>query len=84
MKNNWSRYAKVYDALKVGSIDGTDSEPHDKAISRAIRARYDPPRGLKSLPAQTLFVARFDNQVTEQDLIEVGIINILQFLFRKL
>ncbi|KAK0084860.1 hypothetical protein PV325_006232 [Microctonus aethiopoides] len=71
LKNNWSRYAKVYDALKVGSIDGTDSEPHDKAISRAIRARYDPPRGLKSLPAQSLFVARFDNQVTEQDLIEL-------------
>ena len=28
----------VYDPLQAGSIDGTDSEPHDRAIIRAQQA----------------------------------------------
>ena len=28
-----------YDPLKVGSIDGTDLRPHDRAITRAIQAK---------------------------------------------
>lgn len=68
---NWSPYAKEYDPLKAGSIDGTDTEPHDKAISRAMQAHYEPPRGLKSKPQRTLFVARFGSKITKHDLKEV-------------
>lgn len=68
---NWSPYAKEYDPLKAGSIDGTDTEPHDKAISRAMEAHYEPPHGLKSKPERTLFVARFGPKVTKHDLKEV-------------
>ena len=31
-------YAKIYDPIKVGSIDGTDTEPHDAAVVRALNA----------------------------------------------
>ncbi|XP_003485315.1 U11/U12 small nuclear ribonucleoprotein 35 kDa protein [Bombus impatiens] len=67
---NWSPYAKKYEPLKAGSIDGTDTEPHDKAISRAMQAHYEPPHGLKSKPERTLFVARFGPKITKHDLKE--------------
>lgn len=67
---NWCPYAREYDPLKAGSIDGTDTEPHDKAVSRAIQARYEPPHSLKSKPERTLFVARFGPKVSKQDLRE--------------
>lgn len=57
--------------MKAGSIDGTDTEPHDKAISRAMQAHYEPPHGLKSKPERTLFVARFGSKVAKHDLKEV-------------
>lgn len=31
-------YCKDYDPVKVGSIDGTDIDPHDAAVIRAIRS----------------------------------------------
>lgn len=65
---SWSPYAKVYDPLKAGSIDGTDMEPHDKAISRAIQAHYEPAHNLKSKPERTLFVARLGPKVSKRDL----------------
>ena len=34
--NNWSPLAKFYHPLQAGSIDGTDTAPHDKAVSRAM------------------------------------------------
>lgn len=68
--HNWTPYAIEYDPLKAGSIDGTDTEPHDKAISRAILAHYEPPHNLKSKPERTLFVARFGPKITKQDLKE--------------
>ncbi|XP_012219150.1 U11/U12 small nuclear ribonucleoprotein 35 kDa protein-like [Linepithema humile] len=67
---NWTPYAKKYDPLKAGSIDGTDTEPHDKAVSRAIQMHYEPPHNLESTPERTLFVARFGPRVTKQDLKE--------------
>lgn len=69
---DWSPYAKDYDPLKAGSIDGTDTEPHDKAVSRAIRSHYEPPHGLKSNPSRTLFVARFNPALTSNDFIEAS------------
>jgi hypothetical protein len=68
---NWKPYAKDYDPLKAGSIDGTDTEPHDKAISRAMLKNYEPPHNLKSKPERTLFVGRLSLKVTKYDLEEV-------------
>ncbi|KAH0952670.1 hypothetical protein HN011_006503 [Eciton burchellii] len=67
---NWKPYAKDYDPLKAGSIDGTDTEPHDKAISRAMLKNYEPPHNLKSKPERTLFVGRLSLKVTKYDLEE--------------
>lgn len=71
---NWSPYAKDYDPLKAGSIDGTDTEPHDKAVSRAMLMHYEPPHNLESKPERTIFVARFGPNITKYDLKEVTLL----------
>ena len=37
--NNWSPLAKFYHPLQAGSIDGTDTAPHDRAVTRAMEAK---------------------------------------------
>ncbi len=37
MSDEWKPYAIDYDPIKVGSIDATDTQPHDKAIIRALK-----------------------------------------------
>lgn len=37
--DNWSPLAKFYHPLQAGSIDGTDTVPHDKAVIRAMLAK---------------------------------------------
>ncbi|KAM3869180.1 U11/U12 small nuclear ribonucleoprotein 35 kDa protein [Diretmus argenteus] len=69
--NDWSPIAKVYDPLKAGSIDGTDVEPHDRAVWRAMYARYKPNKGVVGDPLLTLFVSRLNPQTTEDKLHEV-------------
>uniref|UniRef100_A0A8B9L0S2 U11/U12 small nuclear ribonucleoprotein 35 kDa protein n=1 Tax=Astyanax mexicanus TaxID=7994 RepID=A0A8B9L0S2_ASTMX len=66
--NEWSPLAKVYDPLKAGSIDSTDVEPHDRAIWRAMNARYRPNKAVTGDPQLTLFVARLNKQTSEEDL----------------
>lgn len=61
----WSKYAKVYDPIKIGSIDGTDLEPHDKAIERAIYSKYVPNRHVKGKPECTIFVSRLSYKTTK-------------------
>lgn len=68
---DWSPIAKVYDPLKAGSIDGTDVEPHDRAVWRAIGVRYKPNKGVVGDPLLTLFVSRLNPQTTEDKLYEV-------------
>lgn len=68
--NEWAPIAKEYDPLKAGSIDGTDEEPHDRAIRRAMLARYMPNKGVSGDPHLTLFVARLSLQTTEDKLKE--------------
>ncbi|XP_030602674.1 U11/U12 small nuclear ribonucleoprotein 35 kDa protein [Archocentrus centrarchus] len=68
---DWSPIAKVYDPLKAGSIDGTDVEPHDRAVWRAMVARYKPNKGVVGDPLLTLFVARLNPQTTEDKLHKV-------------
>ncbi|GAB5590498.1 hypothetical protein Unana1_05398 [Umbelopsis nana] len=58
-------YARVYDPIQVGSIDGTDTEPHDAAIVRALNAEYKPPKVTDTDPLKTLFVGRLDPDTTE-------------------
>ncbi|KAL6266427.1 hypothetical protein P5V15_003277 [Pogonomyrmex californicus] len=70
IRQNWSPYAREYDPLKAGSIDGTDMQPHDKAISRAMLKHYEPPHNLESKPERTIFVARLGPKITKHDLKE--------------
>lgn len=72
MLQNWSPYAKEYNPLKAGSIDGTDTQPHDKAVSRAMLMHYEPPHNLESKPERTIFVARLGPKITNCDLKEVA------------
>lgn len=67
--SSWAPIAKVYDPLKAGSIDGTDEDPHDRGVVRAMNATYKPnPHNLKGKPDHTLFVARLAPSVTEEKL----------------
>ncbi|XP_034406018.1 U11/U12 small nuclear ribonucleoprotein 35 kDa protein [Cyclopterus lumpus] len=68
---DWSPIAKVYDPLKAGSIDGTDVEPHDRAVWRAMGARYKPNKGVVGDPHLTLFVFRLNPLTTEDKLHQV-------------
>lgn len=68
---NWSCYAKVYDPIKVGSIDGTDTEPHDRAIVRALNSKYRPNRHVKGRPECTIFVSRLNLNTTKETIQEV-------------
>ncbi|XP_077099782.1 U11/U12 small nuclear ribonucleoprotein 35 kDa protein [Siphateles boraxobius] len=71
MMSEWSSVAKVYDPLRAGSIDGTDVEPHDRAVWRGMLARYQPNKGVTGDPHLTLFVARLNPQTSEDKLQEV-------------
>ncbi|XP_015251711.1 PREDICTED: U11/U12 small nuclear ribonucleoprotein 35 kDa protein [Cyprinodon variegatus] len=66
--SDWCAIAKDYNPLKAGSIDGTDVEPHDRAVWRAMSARYKPNKGVVGDPLLTLFVARLNPQTTEEKL----------------
>ena len=69
--SDWSPYASVYDPLKVGSIDGTDTRPHDRAVWRAMHASYEPNPDVEGNPRNTVFVARLHPKVTDADLLKV-------------
>lgn len=68
---NWSCYAKVYDPIKIGSIDGTDTDPHDRAIIRAINNTYRPNKHVKGRPECTIFVSRLNFNTTKETIQEV-------------
>lgn len=67
----WSRYAKFYDPLKIGSIDGTDTEPHDKAIIRAESSEYHPNKHVKGKPECTIFVSRLSPKTTKETIKDI-------------
>lgn len=69
--SDWSPIAKVYEPLKAGSIDGTDVEPHDRAVWRAMSAKYKPNKGVVGDPLLTLFVSRLNPLTTEEKLHQV-------------
>ena len=67
----WSPLARVYSPLQAGSIDGTDTEPHDQGVVRAMTAAYKPNHHVQSDPNATLFVARLHPNTTEEILEKV-------------
>ena len=73
MSNTWSPYALKYDPVKIGSIDGTDTYPHDHGIVRASSANFQPNVSKLKNPKLTLFVSKLDGSVTEKDLEKVFI-----------
>ncbi|XP_053690239.1 U11/U12 small nuclear ribonucleoprotein 35 kDa protein-like [Sabethes cyaneus] len=69
---SWSRYAReTYDPIRVGSIDGTDEFPHDRALVRAMEATYKPNHKVVGDPYHTVFVGRLDYAVSEKRLREL-------------
>ncbi|KAL3680244.1 hypothetical protein R1sor_023200 [Riccia sorocarpa] len=67
-------YATTYHPIQAGSIDGTDTAPHDNAVYRALLASstglYDPTGDPKAVgdPYCTLFVGRLARHTTEETL----------------
>jgi len=64
----WYPQTVVYDSIKAGSIDGTDIEPHDKGIVRAINSIYTTSYKAIGNPLHTIFVGRLSLDTTEKDL----------------
>lgn len=69
--SDWSPIAKMYNPLKAGSIDGTDVEPHDRAVWRAMCSHYKPNKGVVGDPLLSLFVSRLNPLTTEEKLHQV-------------
>lgn len=63
--NNWSPLAKFYHPLQAGSIDGTDTAPHDRAVTRALEAKYKPNKRVSGDPDKTLFVGKLSKDTCE-------------------
>lgn len=65
----WSpRLIEYYDPLMAGSIDGTDSVPHDHGIVRAMECNYKPNKSVTGEADKTIFVSRLDWDTTESTL----------------
>lgn len=71
----WYPQTIVYDPIKVGSIDSTDIESHDRGIIRALNSKYKPNYKIKGQPLNTIFIGRLSLDTTEKDLENVRIIN---------
>ncbi|KXJ70531.1 hypothetical protein RP20_CCG023303 [Aedes albopictus] len=68
----WIRLVRdVYDPIRVGSIDGTDEFPHDRALVRAMNSSYKPNGKVVGDPMCTVFVGRLARSVGEDRLREV-------------
>jgi len=64
----WYPRTIVYDPIKAGSIDGTDNDPHDAGINRALHSEYKASYKAKGNPLNTIFVGRLSLDTTEKDL----------------
>ncbi|KAK3866868.1 hypothetical protein Pcinc_027624 [Petrolisthes cinctipes] len=59
--------AREYHPLSAGSLDGTDTEPHDRAVWRALHSTYTPP-DVDCQHERTLFVGRLPHKVAKDKL----------------
>lgn len=64
--DNWTPLAKTYHPLQTGSIDGTDTTPHDRGVCRALQAKYKPNKRVSGDPYKTLFVGKLSKETTER------------------
>ncbi|ORX48178.1 U11/U12 small nuclear ribonucleo protein 35 kDa protein [Piromyces finnis] len=68
-------YLKKYNPLLAGSIDGTDTRPHDHGIVRALNSYYKLKKPiiakLTSNSLKTLFVGRLKDNINERDIEKV-------------
>ncbi|KAL9988808.1 hypothetical protein ACROYT_G003296 [Oculina patagonica] len=69
--NNWSPLARFYHPLQAGSIDGTDTVPHDRAVSRATVAKYKPNKRVSGDPDSTLFVGKLSKETSEATVFKI-------------
>jgi U11/U12 small nuclear ribonucleoprotein SNRNP35 len=60
----------VYDPLMTGSIDGTDTRPHDRAVTRAYQASYKPCLQISGDPEKTIFIGRLHMNTAEETIKE--------------
>ncbi|CAH0480215.1 unnamed protein product [Peronospora belbahrii] len=65
-------FAEEYNPIQIGSIDGTDTTPHDKGLVRALNACYDPSKDekIQGNPYATIFVARLHFDTKEETIRE--------------
>lgn len=68
-QSHGSLFTTSYDPLLAGSIDGTDTKPHDRAVARAMCSSYKP-KSDPELSDYTLFVGRLDPSTEEDTLRE--------------
>lgn len=75
-------FTKLTYKLSIGQINvgnlsrtGTDTEPHDHAVVRALQSHYAPNKAVRGEPARTLFVGRLNPRTTQASSLAV-------FLFR--
>ena len=66
---NFPIFTTHYDPLSAGSIDKTDTHPHDNAVVRAINSEYTPTSD-PALSDYTLFVGRLNPVTNEENLKE--------------
>ncbi|KAH1026573.1 hypothetical protein HUJ05_000215 [Dendroctonus ponderosae] len=69
--DTWVKYAKTYDPIKCASIDGTDSEPHDRAVLRALNSDYNPNRFVKGRPESTIFISRLNHETSKETIKDI-------------
>ncbi|XP_054162424.1 U11/U12 small nuclear ribonucleoprotein 35 kDa protein-like [Oppia nitens] len=66
MSHKWTPVVTdYYDPIRVASIDGTDTVPHDRAVIRAVNSRHNADKSIKSDSQRTIFVARLDHNTDE-------------------
>lgn len=63
---NWSQLARTYHPVQAGSIDGTDKVAHDRAVYRALQAKYKLNKTVGGDPYKTLFVGKLSRDTTEK------------------
>ena len=71
MMQKWSPIVQDYDPLKCGSIDGTDTQVHDRALHRAMLSTYHPPKKATGNPHKTIFVGRLNHKTSEATLKQI-------------
>lgn len=71
MEKKWAPIPKFYNPLMAGSIDGTDTDPHDQAVIRAMNAKYKPNAMVNGEAFATVFVSKLSHRTDEDALYEL-------------